>query len=117
MRDNLLKARDLLEEAGWTLGDDGIRQKGGQRLTIETICLTQPPMPDVLALKIQAEQVWHPTSEIIRRRGGEPRDVLDQQLVTVAEVAIDARTRHTCFGRDVFQIALLLFNAHLAESH
>ena len=37
------------------------------------------PMHEVQALKIQEEQLWLPTSEIIRRRGGEPRDVLDQQ--------------------------------------
>ncbi len=34
------------------------------------------PMHEVQALKIQEEQLWLPTSEIIRRRGGEPRDVL-----------------------------------------
>lgn len=37
------------------------------------------PMHEVQALKIQEDQLWLPTSEIIRRRGGEPRDVLDQQ--------------------------------------
>lgn len=39
------------------------------------------PMHEVQALKIQEEQLWLPTSEIIRRRGGEPRDVLDQQAL------------------------------------
>lgn len=39
------------------------------------------PMHEVQALKVQEEQLWLPTSEIIRRRGGDPRDVLDQQAV------------------------------------
>lgn len=37
------------------------------------------PKHEVDALAVQEDRLWLPTSEIIRRRGGEPRDVLDQQ--------------------------------------
>lgn len=37
------------------------------------------PLHEVQALEIQEDRIWLPTSEIIRRRGGDPRDVLQQQ--------------------------------------
>ncbi|WP_460824296.1 phage portal protein [Lysobacter olei] len=37
------------------------------------------PLHEVQALEVQEDRVWLPTSEIIRRRGGDPRDVLQQQ--------------------------------------
>lgn len=43
-RGNLRLASDLLEQAGWIAGDDGIRRKDGQALTIEM--LTYSPSSD-----------------------------------------------------------------------
>jgi lambda family phage portal protein len=37
------------------------------------------PLHEVQALEIQEDRLWLPTPEIIRRRGGEPGDVLEQQ--------------------------------------
>jgi len=36
---DVAKANALLEEAGWKLGSDGIREKGGQKLTIEALAI------------------------------------------------------------------------------
>ena len=43
---NIEGAKTLLDEAGWTPGDDGIREKGGTRLNITLSDLHQPGSPD-----------------------------------------------------------------------
>lgn len=37
------------------------------------------PLHEAKALEVQEDRLWIPTTEIIRRRGGDPRDVLEQQ--------------------------------------
>ncbi|MFT3888435.1 MAG: TIGR04028 family ABC transporter substrate-binding protein [Arachnia sp.] len=45
------KAAQLLDEAGWALGSDGVRTKDGQRLTLTfNIALPQPRSADVLTI-------------------------------------------------------------------
>ncbi len=39
-RKNLRQASKLLEEAGWIVGDDGVRRKGGETLTLEFLSST-----------------------------------------------------------------------------
>lgn len=36
---NIEKAKQILDEAGWTVGADGIREKGGQKLTIKLMAI------------------------------------------------------------------------------
>jgi peptide/nickel transport system substrate-binding protein len=48
------KARALLDEAGWKPGPDGIRVKGGQRLTLPIMAIAGYGYPDTLTL-IQAQ--------------------------------------------------------------
>jgi peptide/nickel transport system substrate-binding protein len=47
-------ARRILDEAGWQPGPDGIRQKGGQRLTLEFYFHTRFPRSAEMATFIQA---------------------------------------------------------------
>ncbi|WP_252406139.1 ABC transporter substrate-binding protein, partial [Escherichia coli] len=48
------KAKQLLDEAGWTPGADGIRQKAGQRLALTVYeSLPQPQNKEVLQLVAQ----------------------------------------------------------------
>ncbi|MCF0261090.1 MAG: ABC transporter substrate-binding protein, partial [Erysipelotrichaceae bacterium] len=42
------KAKQLLEEAGWKVGEDGIRQKDGQKLTIRYLQLKDSASADML---------------------------------------------------------------------
>jgi len=45
----------LLEEAGWTLGSDGLRSRNGQPLTFELLTYPQRPELGLLATVIQAD--------------------------------------------------------------
>ena len=68
------KAKQLLDEAGWKAGADGIREKGGQKLSLvlnaidygggpeQTVILIQGQLRDVgidLQLKTQARPPWY----------------------------------------------------------
>ncbi len=46
----------LLEQAGWNLGDDGIRRKGGQSLSFDLIVRTDKPSNIAMATEIQAAE-------------------------------------------------------------
>jgi peptide/nickel transport system substrate-binding protein len=48
------KAKALLEEAGWRVGADGIREKGGQKLRVGIYILTDVPVFRPMAEFIQA---------------------------------------------------------------
>jgi peptide/nickel transport system substrate-binding protein len=48
------RARQLLDEAGWRAGGDGIRAKDGKRLEFETLTYPQRPELGLLATAIQA---------------------------------------------------------------
>ncbi len=52
---DLEQAKQLLDEAGWVVGDDGIREKDGERLSI--IMLIYPQQPDLVPISeaIQAQ--------------------------------------------------------------
>jgi peptide/nickel transport system substrate-binding protein len=54
---NVDKAKQLLDEAGWVEGDDGVRVKDGQRLSFQFI---YGPNNDVIREKIAtvAQQIW-----------------------------------------------------------
>lgn len=47
-------ARQLLEDAGWQVGEDGIRVRDGQRLALELRTFTDRPELPILATAIQA---------------------------------------------------------------
>lgn len=49
------KAAALLEEAGWTMGSDGIREKDGEKLSIHYISLLEPET--AVALQAKAKEV------------------------------------------------------------
>lgn len=48
------KAEQLLDEAGWTKGGDGMRVKDGQKLTVRYVTLGDSPMTQATATAIQA---------------------------------------------------------------
>lgn len=48
------KAEQLLDEAGWTKGGDGMREKDGQKLTVRYVTLGDSPMTQATATAIQA---------------------------------------------------------------
>ena len=45
---NLQKAKDLLEESGWKVGDDGIREKDGKKLILKFLASTPNEVNDIL---------------------------------------------------------------------
>lgn len=48
-------ARQLLEQAGWKLGPDGIRQRGGQRLALKLTTFVDRPELPLIATALQEE--------------------------------------------------------------
>jgi peptide/nickel transport system substrate-binding protein len=52
---DLNQARQLLDAAGWRMGSDGVRAKGGQRLAFEVLTYPQRPELGLLATAIQAQ--------------------------------------------------------------
>ncbi|SDI78749.1 peptide/nickel transport system substrate-binding protein [Arthrobacter subterraneus] len=48
------RAATLLEDAGWTLGQDGVREKGGEPLTVELLTFPDRPELPTMAAAIQA---------------------------------------------------------------
>ena len=50
------EAKKLLDEAGWTEGDDGIREKDGEKLSIVYPIFGEDPTTEALAKSIQAQQ-------------------------------------------------------------
>ncbi|RMH48210.1 MAG: ABC transporter substrate-binding protein [Alphaproteobacteria bacterium] len=75
-RRNLRKASRLLDEAGWVVGDDGIRRKDGVVLTLEI--LNDSPTFD---------RVMLPYVENLRRLG------IDARLTRVDNAQMESRTR------------------------
>lgn len=49
-------ANALLDEAGWTLGDDGIREKDGEKLSVVYPLFSDDPTQEALYKSIQAQQ-------------------------------------------------------------
>ena len=45
---NLQKAKDLLEESGWKVGDEGIREKDGKKLILKFLTSTPNEVNDIL---------------------------------------------------------------------
>ena len=52
-----LAAASLLEEAGWTIGEDGIRQSGSQRLTIDLLTVGSGDVPLEQMIQAQLREV------------------------------------------------------------
>jgi len=46
---DLERAAELMDEAGWTLGSDGIRQKDGMRMQISWLVYPEAPWPGILS--------------------------------------------------------------------
>lgn len=84
------KAKQLLDEAGWTPGADGIRQKAGQRLALTVYeSLPQPQNKEVLQLIAQQwRQVGVALSVKAGDAGSRVLDILDplKTPLTVSEV-------------------------------
>ncbi|GAA4996131.1 ABC transporter substrate-binding protein [Actinopolymorpha pittospori] len=55
---NTARARDLLEDAGWRVGTDGVRSKGGVPLAIRL--LTYPQQPDTRTIAVAMESQLRP---------------------------------------------------------
>ncbi|NEE00173.1 ABC transporter substrate-binding protein [Phytoactinopolyspora halotolerans] len=49
------EAAGLLEDAGWTLGDDGVREKDGERLSVTILHYPQQPDTEQMALAMQSQ--------------------------------------------------------------
>lgn len=84
------KAKQLLDEAGWTAGADGIRQKAGQRLALTVYeSLPQPQNKEVLQL---VAQQWRQVGVALNVKAGDAGSrVLDnldplKTPLTVSEV-------------------------------
>jgi peptide/nickel transport system substrate-binding protein len=54
-RFDLVEAQRLLDAAGWLPGDDGVRERDGQRLEVVLVALGQAPETQTLAVAIQAQ--------------------------------------------------------------
>lgn len=52
---DLAAAGQELDGAGWKLGSDGIREKDGKKLALQTLTYPQQPDSDTLALAVQAQ--------------------------------------------------------------
>lgn len=50
------EAKKLLDEAGWKVGDDGIREKDGEKFTVTYPIFSNTPVQEALAKSLQAQQ-------------------------------------------------------------
>jgi peptide/nickel transport system substrate-binding protein len=105
-------ANTLLDDAGWTAGDDGIREKGGKRLTFELILWWEPQeISD--ALQLLKEQLAQAGIEITVREdiggaGGSWRDGTSQLHLNNATRAAGELALYSQYTNDNFESASLI---------
>ena len=109
---DLDEANTLLDEAGWTAGDDGIRVKDGQRLTFELILWWEPQEVSD-ALQLLKEQVAEAGIEITVREdiggaGGSWRDGKSQLHLNNATRAAGELALYSQYTNDNFESASLI---------
>ena len=109
---DLDEANTLLDEAGWTAGDDGIRVKDGQRLTFELILWWEPQEVSD-ALQLLKEQVAGAGIEITVREdiggaGGSWRDGKSQLHLNNATRAAGELALYSQYTNDNFESASLI---------
>ena len=109
---DLDEANRLLDEAGWTTGDDGIRVKDGRRLTFELILWWEPQEVSD-ALQLLKEQVAGAGIEITVREdiggaGGSWRDGKSQLHLNNATRAAGELALYSQYTNDNFESASLI---------
>ena len=109
---DLDEANRLLDEAGWTTGDDGIRVKDGRRLTFELILWWEPQEVSD-ALQLLKEQVAEAGIEITVREdiggaGGSWRDGKSQLHLNNATRAAGELALYSQYTNDNFESASLI---------
>lgn len=109
---DLDEANRLLDEAGWTAGDDGIRVKDGRRLTFELILWWEPQEVSD-ALQLLKEQVAGAGIEITVREdiggaGGSWRDGKSQLHLNNATRAAGELALYSQYTNDNFESASLI---------
>ena len=109
---DLDEANRLLDEAGWTTGDDGIRVKDGRRLTFELILWWEPQEVSD-ALQLLKEQVAVAGIEITVREdiggaGGSWRDGKSQLHLNNATRAAGELALYSQYTNDNFESASLI---------
>ena len=109
---DLDEANRLLDEAGWTVGDDGIRVKDGRRLTFELILWWEPQEVSD-ALQLLKEQVAGAGIEITVREdiggaGGSWRDGKSQLHLNNATRAAGELALYSQYTNDNFESASLI---------
>ena len=109
---DLDEANTLLDEAGWTAGDDGIRVKDGRRLTFELILWWEPQEVSD-ALQLLKEQVAGAGIEITVREdiggaGGSWRDGKSQLHLNNATRAAGELALYSQYTNDNFESASLI---------
>ena len=109
---DLDEANRLLDEAGWTTGDDGIRVKDGRRLTFELILWWEPQEVSD-ALQLLKEQVAGAGIEITVREdiggaGGSWRDGKSQLHLNNATRAAGQLALYSQYTNDNFESASLI---------
>ncbi|WP_434176247.1 ABC transporter substrate-binding protein [Brachybacterium conglomeratum] len=109
---DLDEANRLLDEAGWTTGDDGIRVKDGRRLTFELILWWEPQEVSD-ALQLLKEQVAGAGIEITVREdiggaGGSWRDGKSQLHLNSATRAAGELALYSQYTNDNFESASLI---------
>ncbi|MCW1918937.1 extracellular solute-binding protein [Rhodobacter sp. KR11] len=87
-RKNLRKASKLLDEAGWEVGDDGLRRKDGVVLTVE-----------ILNDNPQFDRVHNPFIENLKALG------IDASLKNVDDAQFETRTQPPAFDFDLITSA------------
>lgn len=91
------KAQRLLDEAGWVRGEDGIRSKDGQRLTLNiNEALPQPRSREVIT-KVQ-EQLARIGIEITLNPGDQAAQDADSKDINKVQI------RHTMVGRADYDV-------------
>ena len=109
---DLDEANRLLDEAGWTAGDDGVRVKDGRRLTFELILWWEPQEVSD-ALQLLKEQVAGAGIEITVREdiggaGGSWRDGKSQLHLNNATRAAGELALYSQYTNDNFESASLI---------
>jgi len=106
-RGNLREAADLLEEAGWEAGDDGVRRKDGEVLSVEFIennpsfdRIILPYVDNLQRLGVQATYNRIDDAQYTDRVRGHDFDMIFDSYTNSLEEGVGISQRYGCEDRD-----------------